>query len=130
MGGAYDQRTRSWSGAGAVLASGSDGCPVPWPRPSSATTVGGRAEIIRECLQVVVVQTKLQLEGTIGHAAAALKHGQRVIQHLLEGHRRPSIPRTALEEYLESPARRAIIYHIEPQCVHTCLPNCVSNWLT
>ena len=45
-----------------------------------------RAPHLLERLQVVVVQTELQLEGTIGHAAASLQHGQRVVQHLLEGH--------------------------------------------
>ena len=50
-------------------------------------------ELIREGLQVVVVQTELQREGTIGHAAAALEHGQRLVQHLLEGHALPlSVP--------------------------------------
>ena len=46
----------------------------------------GVEEFILERLQVVVVQTELQREGTIGHAAAALQHGQRLVQHLLEGH--------------------------------------------
>jgi hypothetical protein len=54
-------------------------------------------EFLRERLQVVVVQTKLQLEGTIGHAAASLEHSQRLVQHLLEGHRRPSTPLAALD---------------------------------
>ena len=45
---------------------------------------------VLERLQVVVVQTELQREGTIGHAASALEHRQRLIENLLEGHGRPS----------------------------------------
>src|SRR5882724_2408575 len=45
---------------------------------------------VLERLQVVVVQTELQREGTVGHAASALEHRHRLIEHLLEGHGRPS----------------------------------------
>ena len=45
---------------------------------------------VLERLQVVVVQTELQLEGAIGHAASALEHRHCLIEHLLEGHGRPS----------------------------------------
>jgi hypothetical protein len=39
----------------------------------------GVEELILERHHVVVVQTELQLEDTIGHAAAALQHGYRLI---------------------------------------------------
>jgi hypothetical protein len=45
---------------------------------------------VLERLQVVVVETELQREGAIGHAASALEHRHRLIEHLLEGHGRPS----------------------------------------
>jgi hypothetical protein len=50
----------------------------------------GVEQLILERLQVVVVQTELQLEGTIGHAASALEHRHCLIEHLLEGHGRAS----------------------------------------
>jgi hypothetical protein len=65
-------------------------------RPDEATAVIlDRAwvcvqEFVLERLQVVVVQTELQLEGAIGHAASALEHRRRLIEHLLEGHGRLS----------------------------------------
>jgi hypothetical protein len=67
-------------------------------RPDEATAVildrvwVAVQEFILECLQVVAVQTELQLEGAIGHAASALEHSQGLVQDLLESHRRPSTP--------------------------------------
>src|SRR6266511_919554 len=65
-------------------------------RPDQATAVVidyvwvGVEEFVLERLQVVVIQTELEFEGAIGHAAASLEHGQRLIENLLEGHGRPS----------------------------------------
>src|SRR5262249_17613561 len=65
-------------------------------RPDQATAViidhmwVGVEEFLLEHLQVVVVQTELELEGAIGHAASALEHGHRVVENLLKGHGRPS----------------------------------------
>ena len=43
---------------------------------------------------MVVVQRELQREGTIGHAATPLEHGQGLVQHLFKGHGLPfSYPR-------------------------------------
>ena len=62
-------------------------------RPNHPGVWVGVEELIRERLQVVVVQTELPREGTRGHAATSLPHGQRVVPHLLEGHALPlSVP--------------------------------------
>jgi hypothetical protein len=45
-----------------------------------------------EILKVGVVELKLTLESTIRHTAAALEHGQRLVENLLKGHRQPSSP--------------------------------------
>jgi hypothetical protein len=47
-------------------------------------------EFIFERVEAVIVQTELELEGTVGHAASPLEHGHRVIENLFEGHDRPS----------------------------------------
>jgi hypothetical protein len=49
-------------------------------------------KFVLERLQVIVVQTELELEGAIGHPASPLEHDHRVIEHLLKGHGRPSTP--------------------------------------
>jgi hypothetical protein len=51
----------------------------------------GVEEFILERLQVVVVQTELQLEGTISHAAAVPQHVEGLVQGLLKGHGLPSV---------------------------------------
>src|SRR5262249_35355337 len=43
-----------------------------------------------EILEHAIVQVELPFEGTIGHPPSTLEHGNRLIENLLKGHRRPS----------------------------------------
>ena len=58
-------------------------------RPNHPGVWVGVGKLIRERLQVVVVQTEPPREGTRGHAATSMPHGQRLVPHLLEGHALP-----------------------------------------
>jgi hypothetical protein len=51
----------------------------------------GIEKFVLEILEGVIIQVELPFEHAIGHAASPLEQGSRVIQNLLEGHRRPSI---------------------------------------
>ena len=53
----------------------------------------GVKQLVFEIVEGVLVEGKLPLEGTIGHPAAPLQHGQGVVEHLLKGHRRSPPPR-------------------------------------
>ena len=69
----------------------------PRPHQHFAVLVHGKTlglyDLGRQILEDIIIQLKLPFEGTIGHAAAPLEHGQGVVQHLLEGHRRSPPPR-------------------------------------
>ena len=43
-------------------------------------------EFLREILEKRVIEIELAFEGAIGQAPAALEHGNRLVQNLLEGH--------------------------------------------
>jgi hypothetical protein len=58
----------------------------------------GVQEFVFERLQVIVVQTELEPEGTIGHPASPLEHDHGVIEHLLKGHGRPSTTLTYVSQ--------------------------------
>ena len=49
----------------------------------------GIAQLCNEIGQGVIIQLELPLEGTIGHPAAPLEQGDRLVQHLLKGHGSP-----------------------------------------
>ena len=53
----------------------------------------GVEEGVLEIVEGVIVQVKLPLEGAVGYSATPLKHGYRVVEDLLKGHRRPSLCR-------------------------------------
>jgi hypothetical protein len=48
-------------------------------------------EFFLKILEKRVVQIELPLEGAVGHTPAALPHGNRLIQNLLEGHDQSSL---------------------------------------
>src|SRR5215510_3947285 len=53
--------------------------------------VGVRVEeFLLEGLQVVVVQLELEPECPVRHPPSTLEHSDRLVENLLEGHRRPS----------------------------------------
>jgi hypothetical protein len=51
----------------------------------------GIAEFVLQSLEGLVIQLELALEGAIGHPAAPLEQDNRLVQHLLKGHRSPSL---------------------------------------
>jgi hypothetical protein len=81
-----------------------EGWPLPGgrgPRPGSPhphqyfpVLVHGQAlpldELSLQVLQGVILELELPFERAIGHAASPSEQGNRLIQNLLEGHRRPS----------------------------------------
>jgi hypothetical protein len=69
---------------------------VPGPHEHFPVLVGRHALGIDELgLQVfegIFIESELAFERAIGHAASTLKHGQRLVHNLLEGHGRSSNP--------------------------------------
>jgi hypothetical protein len=53
----------------------------------------GVEQLVLQIVESILVEGKLSLEGTIGHSAAPLKHGDRLLKDLLKGHRQPSLYR-------------------------------------
>jgi hypothetical protein len=50
----------------------------------------GIEEFILQIIKGLFIELELPFEGAIGHTASALEHRNRLFQHLLEGHGRPS----------------------------------------
>jgi replicative DNA helicase len=67
---------------------------VARPDQDGAPLIGRQAlaldEFVLQIFQGRVVELELALQGAVGQASAPLEHGNRVVENLLEGHRRPS----------------------------------------
>ena len=50
-----------------------------------------RDEFVLQIVQGRVIELELPLEGAVGQAAAPPQHGNRLVENLLKGHRRPSL---------------------------------------
>src|SRR5215831_1243686 len=66
----------------------------PHPDQDFAVLVNGESLALNDfglqILEVGVIQIELPFEGTVGHAAAALEHGNGLVQKLLKCHLPPS----------------------------------------
>ena len=58
----------------------------------------GVEELVLEGLKGVVIQVELHLECPIGHTSPPLEHGHRLVEHLLKGHRPPSLGRCGVQK--------------------------------
>jgi hypothetical protein len=58
----------------------------------------GVEQLVLEIGEGIFVEGKLPLEGTVGHPAAPLQHGNRLVQDLFKGYRPPSIGRGGVKK--------------------------------
>src|SRR5262249_6471035 len=82
-------------------------CPGPYQH--SAVLVDREVvdfdQFLFEGFKRLLIQVKLELERAVGHAPAALKHGNRLIENLLKSHRPPSLCRCGVPQTVWELAR-------------------------
>jgi hypothetical protein len=55
-------------------------------------------EFVLHIVQIRIIELELALEGAIGQAPPALKHGYGLVEDLLKGHRPPSRGRCGVQQ--------------------------------
>ena len=74
----------------------------------------GVEEFVLQIIEDILLQLELPLEGTIGDPATPLEHGHGLLEHLLKGHRPPSLYRCGVQKTVwewNRPFRRMYTAH-------------------
>ena len=55
-------------------------------------------QLLLEDFERLLIEMKLEREGTVGHASTTLEHGDRLVEALLKGHGPPSLCRCGVQK--------------------------------